>query len=67
MNEKIIIVSLPPHAQQLYILCGEKMGQLFSTSAKILGSKVVSVVHITHFVVVVKQQQQQLYMECELL
>ena len=49
------------------ILAGEKMGQLFSTAAKTLGSKVVSMVHITHFVAVVKQQEQRLYMECEFL
>ena len=41
--------------------------KLFSTAAETLDSNVVSVVHITHFMAVVKQKQQRLYMECELL
>ena len=53
--------------QQLNILCGEKMGKLFSTAAETLGSKVVSVVYPIHMVAVVKQQQQRVYIEYELL
>ena len=43
------------------------MRKLFSTAAETLGSKVVSVVYLTHVVAVVKQKQQRVNTECELL